>query len=67
MIKDTVTVLLKNTSSPFATVDSAKIFLDSLGNGTVKFLNAPTGSYYIALKHRNHLETWSKNGGESFE
>lgn len=65
MIKDTITVLLRNTASPYTAIDSAKIYLDSLGNGTVKFLTAPSGSYYIVIKHRNHLETWSKAGGEN--
>ncbi len=65
MVKDTITVLLRNTSSPYAVIDSATVNLDSLGDGSIKFLTAPSGSYYIVIKHRNHLETWSKSGGES--
>lgn len=65
MVRDTITVLLRNTASPYLVVDSNKVYLDSLGNGVVKFLSASSGSYYIVLKHRNHIETWSKSGGES--
>lgn len=66
MVRDTITCFLRNASSPYAAVDSAKIHLDSLGNGTAKFQNTASGQYYIVLRHRNHLETWSKNGGESY-
>lgn len=65
MIGDTVTMLLRNNTAPFSIVDSVKTYLDSLGNCTAKFLNAPDGSYYIVIKNRNHLETWSKSGGEA--
>ncbi|MBK8983724.1 MAG: hypothetical protein IPM38_15745 [Ignavibacteria bacterium] len=66
-MRDTVTVYLRNASSPFAKVDSAKSILDS---ATLKcaplFPNAPNGTYYLHIKHRNALETWSKSGGESY-
>ncbi len=26
----------------------------------------PTGTYYIVIKHRNTIETWSRSGGEPF-
>jgi len=33
----------------------------------VQFVNAVNGvSYYIVVKHRNSIETWSKLGGEVF-
>ncbi len=65
MVGDTITVFLRNTTSPFSIADSVKAFLDSLGNCSIKFLNAVSGSYYIVIKNRNHLETWSKSGGET--
>lgn len=65
MIGDTVTILLRNNAAPFSIVDSVKTYLDSLGNCTVKFLNAPDGIYFIVIKNRNHLETWSRSGGET--
>ena len=59
---DTVRAYLRNISSPYAVVDSAIGLLDSLTfKSALQFTNASTGAYYIQLKHRNSLETWSKN------
>lgn len=66
MIPDTVKVNLRQAVAPYAKIDSVKIRLDSTGNGTGKFYKTPNGTYYIAVTHRNGLETWSKLGGESF-
>ena len=61
-IQDTVTAFLKNSSSPYEVVDSAKVYLSSVGEGTFSFLNAVNGAgYYIQLKHRNSIETWSSS------
>jgi hypothetical protein len=61
MVRDTVRVYLRNTSSPYSIVDSAKSVLDSTGYGTFYFPNAVNGTlYYIVIKHRNSIETWSK-------
>jgi endonuclease/exonuclease/phosphatase family metal-dependent hydrolase len=63
MVPDTVTVELRNASFPYALVDQAKIFLDENGNGSGKFYTAGNGvPYYLILKHRNALETWSAAG-----
>lgn len=57
---DTVTVELRNSTSPYSLVDQAKgIFSSSLGYASVEFNSAATGSYYIVVKHRNSIETWS--------
>jgi len=67
-IRDTVRVYLRQTASPFALVDSAKTVIDSLNfSGVCFFNNAATGKYYLQLKHRNGLETWSKAGGDSIK
>ncbi len=59
---DTVRAYLRNASSPYAIADSAIGLLDSLTfKSALQFTNASSGSYYIQLKHRNSLETWSKN------
>ncbi len=59
---DTIRVLLRNASSPYAIVDSAKIILLQNGTATASLGFAVTGGdYYIVIKHRNTLETWSKN------
>lgn len=70
-MSDTVTVYLRNSTSPFAKVDSAKAVIDSVTFSGVFFFNsAPSGIYYIQIRHRNSIETWSKlgvaftNGGE---
>lgn len=66
MIPDTVNVFLHQASPPYSKIDSVKIRLDSLGFGIGKFYNAPSGQYYLAIKHRNSIETWSREGGEPF-
>jgi len=63
---DIVKVYLRNSNSPYTIVDSANSIIDSLTfTGSFSFNNAPSGSYYIILKHRNSIETWSKRKGES--
>jgi hypothetical protein len=57
-VSDTIKVYLANSTTPYAFVDSAKTLLSSAGTATLSF--AKTGNYYIVIKHRNHLETWSK-------
>jgi hypothetical protein len=58
-VEDTARIYLRNTSSPFDAVDSSNVRLDANGNVVTEFLNASAGSYYIQIKHRNGLETWS--------
>lgn len=59
---DTITVELRQTSSPFALVESAKAILKIDGTATLSFSSSRTGnSYYIIVKHRNAMETWSAN------
>lgn len=66
-IRDTARIYLRNTSSPYNIVDSAKSVIDSVTfTGSFLFANAPSGTYYLQVKSRNGLETWSKAGGESF-
>lgn len=58
MVRDTVTVELHNSTAPFATVEQRKEVVTINGYATYDF-NVPSGSYYIVMKHRNSLETWS--------
>ncbi len=59
-VSDTVTAELRSSSSPYNVVDVAKTILTpGIGYGTFQFNSAPTGSYYIVVKHRNSIETWS--------
>ena len=60
MVPDSVTIELRNASSPYSLVDQTKILLNSSGQGTARFTNTSNGiPYYIILKHRNAIETWS--------
>lgn len=63
--KDTVKVYLRSTESPYEKIDSANAVIDSLSFSNVfNFNNASNGIYYLAVKHFNCIETWSKTGGE---
>lgn len=65
-IRDTLKAYLRSTISPYNKIDSATEVIDSLSlNAPFVFKNAPSGTYYIQLIHRNALETWSRNGGEA--
>jgi hypothetical protein len=60
MVQDTVIVELHSSSAPYVLVDQTKLVLNSVGQSTGKFYSATNGTaYYIVLKHRNALETWS--------
>ncbi|MBK9099338.1 MAG: immune inhibitor A [bacterium] len=59
-VEDTVSVELRNISSPHALIDQTKMILNENGQGSGRFYNAVNGiPYYIVLKHRNAVETWS--------
>jgi hypothetical protein len=60
MIPDTVRLELHNASSPYALVSSSKGFLDANGHGSFTFSGGASGiPYYLVVKHRNVVETWS--------
>jgi len=66
MITDTATVYLKNSFPPYNNVDSSKAVLNSNGSGTFNYFNATNGvGYFIVIKHRNSVETWS-SAAQSF-
>lgn len=66
-MRDTVRVYLRTSSSPYSIADSGKTVIDSVSlSGSLTFANAISGTYYVQVKHRNALETWSKSGGESY-
>jgi len=63
IVNDTARVYLRNISSPYYIVDSAQAELDSAGTGKFHFPNAFSSvAYYIVIKHRNGVETWSATG-----
>ncbi|MEO8211416.1 MAG: M14 family zinc carboxypeptidase, partial [bacterium] len=65
--KDTARVYLRQTGSPYSIIDSSVAVIDSVTfTGNFHFFNTPSGTYFIVVKHRNAIETWSKAGGEPF-
>ncbi len=62
MQRDTVRCYIRNFSAPYDVIDSAKAYLRNDGTGSFTFDNPVVQnltSYYVQLKHRNSLETWS--------
>jgi hypothetical protein len=54
---DSITIELRNSAQPYAMAASVKTMLNRNGTATANFTQ--TGDYYIVIKHRNALETWS--------
>ena len=66
-IRDTVRAYLRYNVSPFTIAGSAIAVLDSSTLTMIQsFPEMASGVYYLVLKHRNSLETWSMTGGEIF-
>ena len=60
-VSDTVTVQLRNTSSPYSIAYTTTVPLNLNGQASIIIPTPYSGnSYYIAVKHRNSIETWSK-------
>ena len=62
IISDTLTIQIAQTADPYTVLYGAHGVAVNT-NGTVTLSNVPgtlTGSYYIIVKHRNHIETWSQ-------
>lgn len=61
---DSTWILIRSVQSPYDIVASFYKKIDTV-NFTVKINTfIPQGNYYIVIKHKNSLETWSKPGGE---
>lgn len=66
-MKDTVRVYLRKNFSPYAVSDSGKAVLDSATlSMSCIFNNTPSSDYYLVLKHRNSIKTWSRAPGDPF-
>ena len=68
MVPDTVTVELRDAVSPYTLRASKKVVLNSSGAGTINNFTTQLNNispYYIVIKHRNAVETWSA-GGNTF-
>jgi hypothetical protein len=55
---DDITVELRNASNG-TLVASVTSQLQTNGTALASFPTSPSGSYYIAIKHRNTIQTWS--------
>ncbi len=62
MVPDTMKIYLRNSTAPYAIVDSSTSMLDNSGNGSFIFPNAQNGvNYFLVLKNSKTLETWSSS------
>jgi hypothetical protein len=58
---DTITVELHSSLAPYDFVVSRKGILSNQGNSTITFPGVySNNSYYVVVKHRNSIETWSR-------
>ena len=57
---DTVLVELHNPTT-FALIDTKATVLSTTGLASATFAPHPFAPYYIAIKHRNTIQTWSAN------
>ncbi len=60
MVPDTVTLSLFTVDTGYHRIDSVRICLDSLGEAHGYFRHSTQGAYYLVVRHRNHIETWSR-------
>ncbi len=61
-ITDTITVELNNSSAPYELVHSTQAILNTNGQALANFPLAASGNlYFLSVKHRNAIETWSAN------
>ena len=59
-MSDFILVYLRQPGSPFAIVDTAMGKIDSINfTKSFAFNKITTGNYYIDVRHRNCIETWS--------
>lgn len=59
-IADRITVELHNSTAPYAIAGSPYLVdVNTDGSATVTIPSTYSGSYYVAVKHRNSVETWN--------
>ena len=60
-VTDSVIVELHQNTTPYALVASSNSVVYSNGNIVANFNSGTTGTYYIVIRSRNGLKTWSAN------
>ncbi len=58
---DTISMELRYKFPPYALMDSISTYLSNSGNAMANFYGTPPDGYYIILRHRNSIETWSSD------
>ena len=58
---DNVTLELRNAASPYELVATTTAMLQTNGTVVGTFNSAINGNFYLVLKHRNAVQTWSAN------
>ncbi|MFM9051212.1 MAG: hypothetical protein ACKOKF_02690 [Bacteroidota bacterium] len=59
---DTVTIELRTVADPSIVVSSVKSVISITGNTSITFPSGTSGnSYWLVVRHRNSIETWSAN------
>jgi len=61
-VVDSILVQLRHTTAPYAVVATTKAVLNVNGTASAVFTPPVTGTYYIAIQHRNAVQTWSNTG-----
>lgn len=56
---ETITVELHNATAPYALAATTTAMLKTNGTVSSTFNTAPSGSFYVVVKTRNAIETWS--------
>ncbi len=59
-MSDTLIISLHNQNSPYNLIDIAKGVISKVTfEGRFFFATAPSGNYYVRVRHRNCIDTWS--------
>ena len=58
---DTILVELHQVGDPTVIEGSSSMLIATDGNGSCTFPSTPSGNYWIAVKHRNSIQTWSSS------
>lgn len=58
-LTDTVTLRVHQATTPYAAIKTVKTVIGTNGTSNIKLGTLTAGNYYLSVKHRNAVETWS--------
>ncbi|MBK7762177.1 MAG: hypothetical protein IPI46_02250 [Bacteroidetes bacterium] len=58
-LTDSIDIVLRQSISPYGVVATKRAGLSTAGFATANFPTSLSGTYYLSIKHRNAVETWS--------